>query len=152
MLTNLGEDDRPNAEQMALLDARLDAPEGRTVQSWVGNLPEEEPSLAWRSALNERLREMKPKPGLRRRLLYPGFGLAAAAALAVVFWTAQLSNDEPPAIGPTLEAALVSTHRDSVRAAELAGAGMAPHDLATLHKSSPEEPQFEWNELDVETL
>lgn len=152
VLTGLGEDDRPSAEQMVMLDEQLGSLQGQSARKWVGALPEDQPSLAWRSALNERLREQQPRPRFHSWFLYPGLGLATAGALALVIWMAQPAPVGTPPSGPTLEAALVSTHLESVRASEIAGAGMAPHDIATLHTASADRAEFEWNVMEAETL
>lgn len=150
-LINLGEDARPTADEVALLDACLSDESTKGVRRWVRSLPEDEPSLAWRSGLNERL--LAQRPAARRPwFLHPAWSVAAAGVLAVVFWATRMQPVQGTASGVSLEAALVSTHRDSVRASEIAGVGMAPHDLATLHKPAPAAARFDWNEMDMETL
>ncbi len=146
-----GEDARPTAGESGALDAALLSERGENVRGWVKELPDDEPSLVWRSALNERLRAEVPH---RRRpwILYPTWGVAAAGLLVLLVWTSRPQPVQNVPAGPSLEAVMVSVHRESVRSSEIAGAGMVPNDLATQHRPAPALAPFDWNETDLETL
>lgn len=139
-------------EEFAALDDALASESQRAVSDRVRALPHDTPSLEWRSQLNERMRKEAPKAsrsGFARTMW--GLGVAASVALA---WVASTWNQAPQAIAepvPSLEASLISTHRDTVRTAEIAGVGVSPHDLAAAHGPAPSSP-YDWNELDLETL
>ena len=79
-------------------DERLEGPEQQSVRNLVATLPDEEPSMAWRSQLNERLRAL---PAQARRKWWelawkPTVGLALAGGLAVLVFV-------KPTPAPTLE-------------------------------------------------
>lgn len=115
-------------------ERRLESEAQRQVAEWVRGLPEEDvPSLAWRSALNESVRveaERKARKRWRLTLLRPAFGLAAAASLALVLFVPRPVPKSVP-VGSRLEASLIALHEDSVRTAEIVGAGVRPFEAPT---------------------
>jgi hypothetical protein len=139
-------------------DKALESPAQKQVHELVSQLPEDSLSLAWRSALNEKLLATAPKP--RRSvwtwMMKPAAGLAVAGALAVVLIsrTGISPSPSPVAVNQTtsngqLEAALIQDHRELVQVSDVVGAGLNPEE------SSPSETltlDGNWNEYDFESL
>lgn len=93
-----------DAREALMLEQALESGESVQVASWVEALEDAEPSLAWRSSLNEKLKACAPKPAKKRwSWAKPGIavaGLAACTCLAMLFWsqhtpTPQLSAEHP---------------------------------------------------------
>lgn len=123
------------------LDARLREPGQEAVRNLVASLPEDEPSLAWRAQLNERLMREAP----RRR---PKFGWVlrpvAAVGLACAAYFAFLAAQ--PSKSGSLEETLVRLHQ----AAQMQD-GLGTVTQVSL--SSSKTPQGEnWQETDLELL
>lgn len=139
-------------EDLARFEELLESPAHEAVRDGVRALAEDTPSLEWRSRLNERLRAVAPKPA-RRWFLRPWAAVAAGVAgLALLLVSMPPRTAERPVDGPSLEASLISTHRETVRSTDLAGVGVTPHDLAAAHRPAPAASPYDWNELDLETL
>ena len=114
----------------AELDALLQSESQQMVQRAVGSLPEESLSLAWRSDLNERLRQVRPVSKWRAKFAVawrPAFALALASCLAVILMVQQTPTNSHT--GGTLEDSLVATYRETADADELAGAGLLLHEV-----------------------
>jgi len=95
--------------------------ENRAVREWIRQLPEDEPGLAWRASLNERLaREARGRGGRSVHLAGASTALAVAASLAVWFVIQRGGTDA------RLEAELVAWHQSAVAATDLAGPGLSP--------------------------
>lgn len=130
----------------------------QALRSLVKGLPEDSLSMAWRSALNERLvqeaavRKRRARIGLFLRPAL-GLGLACTLAVLVMFHPSKPSVAAPS--GDALEAALVTTHRQSTYAWDVAGVGLSPTDLPmdsdTTRKPSSA-PATSWNEDDLDSL
>src|SRR5690606_38106834 len=93
-------------------DAKLTSPGQEKIREIVSGLPVDSLSMAWRSSLNEQLRQTATVARKRRRfqlLMRPAVGLAAAGALAVVamLQTGGLKSGPTSVASGTLEAALV---------------------------------------------
>lgn len=121
---------------------------GRAVKA----LPEDVPSMAWRSSLNERLRDVA-MPTRKPRLLFAWLGgasLAGAAVLAIfmVGRPSDLNHSPLPAKDFGLEAAIVAAHEESVGAYEVTTAGMS---LRPTREEGADE-EFDWNASDLGTL
>ncbi len=103
------------------LDAALETSSQKAVRKWVESLPDEGPSMLWRSQLERRLRLEH-----KRRRVRTWFGLgsmvAAAAAAGLFLW---LGLDAPqrthyaPNQTTGVEEMLVTSHWDSVSAGAL---------------------------------
>jgi len=102
------------------LDVLLDSASQLQVAEWVGSLPEDSPSLEWRSRLNERLMtEAKTPRRPRRFFVWAGStGLVVAAAIAgvVVFWT---PSAEVPSAPASVEAQLVAAHLECASSVDM---------------------------------
>jgi hypothetical protein len=122
-------------------ERRLESEAQRQAAEWVREMPDEDvPSLAWRSALNESIRveaERKARKRWRLALLRPAFGLAAAASLAFVLFAPRPVPTSAP-VGSRLEAGLIALHEDSVRTAEIVGAGVRPFEAPTSAALQPD--------------
>jgi hypothetical protein len=114
-------------------ERRLESEAQRQAAEWVRGLPDEDvPSLAWRSALNESVRveaERRARKRFRLALLRPALGLAAAASLAFVLFAPRPVPRSAP-VGSRLEAGLIALHEDSVRTADIVGAGVRPYEAS----------------------
>lgn len=130
-------------------DEQLEGPEQQGIRNLVATLPDDEPSMAWRSQLNDRLRAL---PSQARRKWWelawkPTVGLALAGSLAVLVFV-------KPSSAPTLEStpsvsvadAMIAAHREAVVRHEL---GTIPEE--TLRSDTGPVPS-EWNEADLSTL
>lgn len=114
LLKKLREEEQLDLAQAVELDKALEA-QGRSL---VSNLETPEPSMAWRSGLNERLAELAPKPK-RKWALFSGTTVVAVAA-ALVIVMVQPKQDSPPAAvqADELEMALAQAHGDAEAAAQ----------------------------------
>ena len=123
------------AEEALRLDGALECARGQFVATLVNGLPDEAPSLEWRSQLNEKLvRGSKRK----RTLVYWRLGFGATAAMAVCAALVMMVN--PGGTDPiaparavenvpqeTVEDAILSGHEEMVQQASL-GVSVAYHD------------------------
>ena len=144
-------------EEFKNLDEKLTSPGQQAMSRLVRGLPEELPSLSWRSGLNEALRAEAAKVARRKRFLWvarPAFGLSLACALAVVVFIRPLSHgpaDRVPPLTPpsfstgSLEASLIDFHSDSVRLSDVAGTGLnaneATNDVSGSSVSNGDDPE-----------
>lgn len=140
-------------ENLNNLDRRLEAESQRTVARLVAALPDEAPSMVWRSELNEALLGLTAKRNARRRFLLiarPALALAAMSAFALVMFV-RPGRVEPvtgriqPAATSTLEASLISLHQDDVRTMDVAGVGLDPNEpvaeTASTASSGPDDSE-----------
>ncbi len=110
-------------------DERLRSDAQRQAAEWVKGLPEETPGMAWRAALNEKVRAESDRRARRRwswALARPALGLTAAAALALVVYLPRPAAPMPNAKPGRLEAGLVALHDESVRTDDIVGTGLRP--------------------------
>lgn len=134
------------------LDARLNSPGQKQIANIVRDLPEDTVSMAWRSALNEKLAPMAAKQERARRITWiwkPSLGLALAATLAVVM-VMRIPDNRPASSkdSDALEAGLVAYHQDSTVAMDVAGPGSAnPQPTEVTGQKEPG-----WTEDDLSSL
>lgn len=84
LLKKLHDETPLTAVEALQLDELLEAQSSERVAHTVAALPEEEPSLAWRSQLNSRLAEMAPAPARKPWGRWLGVtGLVAAGVMAI---------------------------------------------------------------------
>ncbi len=129
------------------LDAKLEKQE--PMRRLVRELRSDEPSMAWRADLNEKLRSLTPSPKSRTWgwLWKPaaGLGLASILVVAVFVKTPQVST--PSGANETAIAqAMLQAHQQAVAHQEL---GTVP--VEALSSDSATGP-MEWNEVDLTTL
>lgn len=124
----------------------LDAALAKTehVREWVRSMEAEEPSLAWRSALNERLIASTP----RRRPLFDwkwASGLAAGAAMAALAFALYIPRPgpEPAASAYALEEAMLASYQQSSSAVTLGQSRLQPE------ASNGQSLEIEWTEADL---
>jgi hypothetical protein len=112
-------------------DEQLGSPGQEQIREVVRSLPDEAPSLAWRSALNTALLKEAAKRRRRAALAWvwkPSAGLALAAGLALVF-VARMPQPEPiPATDSGIERALVNSYLNSKTSWELTGDGVTANE------------------------
>jgi hypothetical protein len=99
---------------------RNDAPE-EVVRQLVSGLPEEAPSMVWRSELNEKLRREADKAlGQKRRMLLfsPMLGFATVLLITAIWWQPRISTSGSSATNASasLESALAAAYGDQVDA------------------------------------
>lgn len=108
--------------RIEMTDERLTTPGQLAVRAVVHSISDEEPSMAWRSELNEKLRQVEATQRRRRSLinwtLKPAIGLGFAGILAVVvLWTP--GRTVAPSQKTNFEGILVNEHRRSADIAQL---------------------------------
>jgi len=147
---------KSNAHQ---LDAELGGADQQAMRSVVRQLPDDTLSMAWRSALNEKLVAEAAAKQRRQRVswfLRPalGFGLACTLAVLVLVRAPGHVSTAPVSTLPSegLEAALVSTHRQNTYAMDVAGVGLNPADLPVESTSSTSATTNGWSEDDLDSL
>lgn len=110
------------------IDDKLNHPSQAWVQNMVNKLPDETPSLAWRSQLNERIR-LEAKRRARKRFwtfaLSPAAGLATVSALVALVWMPRTPQAESVATGSSVESAIVRAHQDEVLGVDVAGSSVS---------------------------
>lgn len=113
-------------ENLTEVDALLEQPGQHLVRNAVRALPEDTPSLAWRSGLNVALQETAARQ--RKRQLWgwlwkPSAGLALASCMALLF-VAQMPKAPAPDVKPDIESALVDSYLQSKNSWEVTGDGV----------------------------
>jgi hypothetical protein len=119
------------------LDEKLNSEGMRAISEMVKGLPDDVPSMSWRSQLNERiLAEAKPKKAfdLHRWLLRPAIGLGLAAALALVVVFRPIA---PDTTGSSVESLMIATHQDDVNYASVTGAGLSVDEMTEFSNPTP---------------
>ena len=135
------------SEQM-LLDSHLDLGSSDGPALWVRSLPDREPSLTWRSGLNQQLAKLAPAKR-RDRPVWTWLGLAAAGAAC--FWAVSTfavrpvqAQDVPDQIvradgtPDDLASAMVSTHQTEETAMSM-GVSVPYRTIET---------KFDWNSIE----
>ncbi len=139
------------------MDQRLEGAGQQQVAKVVQALPEETVSMAWRSALNEKVL-LASKARQRAKVINwvwrPTAGLALASALAIVF---VMRTGAPVMSAPSgltsnsVEAKLVAFHRDSSLAYDVSGPGLTNTD-AVEGKADLKLGEPNWTEDDLSSL
>jgi hypothetical protein len=86
------------------------------IRQLIQSLPEDVPSMAWRSQLNERVLVESTRLQKRRKLVWwsrPAAGFAVAGALAVMFLSRVTIESNSASDPASFESALVSAHREA---------------------------------------
>lgn len=126
LIAKLMNEEALTPQEEAILDAKLVESSG--VAPLLKQVSDEVPSMAWRSELNEKLQTVaRPRATQNRisRWLVPATAIAAATILFSMFSPKQAATmpDAVAAKTPTIEAQLVSAHRDSVAILDVSSAG-----------------------------
>lgn len=124
-----------NSVEEVELEESLNSRAQASIRKVVNSLPQDAPSLRWRSSLNERLLSLEP---IKRKLTTAAiaFRTLAGATLVCALGVGFVLLQHRPNTGPTskmadgkaLAAALISEHRDSVESSEIAGPGVSVED------------------------
>jgi hypothetical protein len=138
-------------QEEAMLDAEL--ARSTSTAPLLKQLPDEMPSLAWRSELNERLlQSAKPvaKPSRLFRWLVPTTAVAAATIFVSVLISKQgeVNLPDQAVASQNIESQLVSAHRDSVAILDVSSAG----DITTGSAVSTNSEGMEWAPSDLSPL
>lgn len=140
------------AELPAELEAQIDdllADNDDWSRQCVAALAEDEPSLAWRSQLNERLRAHAPK--VRRPFWAWAWRPASVTAVAAVMGVAllfQMGTFSGP-VDNGLGDELVQWHRDTETAFELVGVGVVGSEVA-LNSAPAYDDEYRWDLIDLD--
>jgi len=121
-----------NHQQMNRIDEQLNSEAQRTVASVVKRLPEDAPSLAWRSALNERILADQSKMQRKRRFWVfarPAMAAIAAASLAIAFVAKAPNSSVVLRPSGSMEQALIEAHLDASQGMDVAGIGLTPDEV-----------------------
>jgi hypothetical protein len=141
-------------KELKFEDEMLECTSQLKVREMVSGLPDDSLSMAWRSALNEKLIAAGKVSRQRKRMnliLRPAFGLAVASALALVL-VMQPSRIAPPSStkNPGLAAALVKDHRENVELTDMVGSGLNP--LESRPTDSLIDDPIGWSDVDIDSL
>jgi hypothetical protein len=139
------------------IDAHLASPAQRAMREVVRSLPEETPSMAWRSGLNEAL--LTEANRRRRRVFWfsalrPAAGLAFAGALAAFFVlrSAPMTSQPPTSYASSsIEAELLTTHNQVAAFADVAGTGVRPIETTYASRTQSTD-DLDWTEVDIDSL
>lgn len=152
LVEKLKREARLTAQEEALLDDLLER-ETHALAAVVAATRDEQPSLSWRSQLNEKLQAARPPRGIRSPWILRLGPVAGVAAAALGFWLLQagppISESQPTLTdqGPSLESQLLSAHRDVTTAIEVS---------SVTDVSSPARSErsglIEWSEADLGAL
>lgn len=122
------------------------------VKTWVRELPEDEPSMAWRASLNAKLEAIQPvaKPKSRWAswpVWSSALGMAAIAFVAIIATRPEVPPMKAAPLAVTTDM-LVDAHVESVARREL---GLATgSDLRGDRGTQP--ASFEWDAVDLNLL
>ena len=138
-------------EDEARLDALLHSDSQQAVRNAVRALPNDSLSLSWRSSLNEKLMQIRPVPKWKARLAVtwkPIAGLALAGCLAMMI-TLRVSTP-PVHRSSNLEATLVSAYDEQANSDEIAGSGLAIHEVSDTTRKT--DSSSDWSESELTNL
>jgi hypothetical protein len=140
-----------SASEEQELDALLESQATSLAARSVRALPEAQPSLVWRSRLNEALVERARRERTRARLdwvLRPVAGLAIAGAFALVMI---MRPAEMPSRGASIGERLVSAHQETVSRYMVAAYGPV-FQVTTQNPEQRQEDSWKWEESDLSAL
>ena len=134
------------------MDERLESQDQIAISKVVASLADEEPSLAWRSQLNEKLMAVSVQQKKRRTFrlwtLRPALGLSVAGALALGLF---FSGGRPAVAGGNLESALISEHQAASDVAQVSYIDLHNSEgISSASSVKVESP--EWSETDTESI
>ena len=122
-------------------------------REWVKSLPEEMPSLAWRSELNEKLLAISPvKKRSPLRLFAIASGVGAVAACVLTFLTVPQDYQESPAAAFNG----FPTRNEEALIAEhvhsISALDLGAGTIVADNSSEKKKDTYQWSEVDVESL
>jgi len=138
-----------NEKQIPDVDAKLESSASQLMGRLVQDLPEDVPSMAWRSQLNERLlaeANVKPRKSVWNWMLKPALGVSMATALALVVIVKFQPAEAPTAGG--LESELLAAHQAESRLANVTGVGLSVGEIDSYANPTPLDSEIAF-ELDV---
>lgn len=119
LLNKLMNEDTLSAADEARLDAALSA--SNSVRGLMAQLPEESPSMQWRSELNEKLLALQPAPA--KRFVWWKFtapvAIAAAAMAGTIFLRHPAANLAPIQPNANVESMLIASHLETEAAMDV---------------------------------
>jgi len=122
------------------------------VGGWVKDLPEEEPSMAWRAELNARLEALAPAPKRapwwRSRLVWSSTASLAAMGALALFVLRPTPTPERVDLSGLTATAIVNAHVESVTRHDL---GLATATDLKADEGAAE-PHYEWDVVDLDML
>lgn len=139
---------KASGERKPSIDELLELESQQMMTRLVRALPEEVPSMAWRSELNAKLAEKAKAARSRRRVWWvvsPSFGVVAAAAICfAVFMPARHiagpgTQPAPIAAAQSLEDQLFASHNESTTSQDVVGSGLSSAEVQQSSDDSPEE-------------
>lgn len=139
------------SDEHAELDALLQSEVQQTIKRTIKSLPEESLSMSWRSDLNERLRQVRPTPWWKAKVAVawkPALGLAFVSCLA--FMLTLKTTSTPIHRTDNLEASLVRVYDDTANSDEVAGSGLAIHEVSDTTNTG--QSSSDWSESDLSSL
>jgi hypothetical protein len=155
LLSKINNEEPLTELEQRLLDEALESETHQAMKAMVHAVPQEEPSMSWRSGLNGRLLEIGKSVEKKRRtwfVLRPALGLGLAGVLALVVTLNVQKQGTPDSWKPmSVEAALVDEHIEALNATEIAGAGLASHEARPTPVSATDD-LYDWQPVDIESL
>lgn len=148
-----GENVNQSMDRGTNIDELLAHPAQQAVARMVADLPMEEPSMTWRSALSGRLYETAKARERRRRIAWvtrPTLGLGLAGALALAFLWQPRSETPRGVAAASIEEQIVSAHRDAVNYEQFWGGVRVGEEVRQV--SAPAVKEYQWDETDLGTL
>ncbi len=142
LIEKLEQDSVLEPMEKAMLDAFLEDDRNGFVVQAIRNVPQEEPSLSWRSELNERLLTVAELRSARPRFftfpkLISATALIGAVAFAFISFVpkkSEIANEQP-----SLSESLVEWHQTVASSMILPGDGTAVEDFVTTNEFKPSE-------------
>jgi hypothetical protein len=140
MFNKLAAEQPMTAEEALRLDAALESDSEKLSRHALSALGEDSPSLAWRSALNQRLAHVSRR---RRQTVYWRFGVAASGVAAATVFVLSFMMPSPPserltprvvergAPAASLEDAIIGEHEDQMGQASLGVMNVAFNDTGS---------------------
>lgn len=135
------------------IDEKLASASQQTMSQLVHSLPDDQPSMQWRSELNERLlvvAKKKKRWAFTAVWLRPAVGLSVASALALLL-VMELPGTKPNLPRPPVETALLVAHDEAFKYSDVSGIGLTPHEVHA-QPAVAEGTPVQWSESDIEGL
>ncbi len=136
------------------IEPELNSTSQQFVARVVSALPDDQPSMAWRSGLNEQLLIVAAKRRKRSRLiawtLRPALGLGLASAVMVAMVTSRTPSRIVSKHEASVEGLVVAEHQQSSDLAQVSWVDRS--SLESTEPSPKPRSTVNWSELDTESL